>query len=693
MSKKKFKMRPCPVVGRDIPATECRDHRISRYACPADCPHNPFALANYARLLAIEHELDVKSVKRLVKEPQHSSEPGPTISRLPESDSPHAAHAFFSWQVLFKRDAAGLTCAERWQRAGFNGLRNDERVLLQARMRTRIALLEVHRVLDDVRTEAVDLLAPEAGPCVFTDRSLAATAVRFGILLGWAYPLPHFWRLSGTVILVPDMGQFEPVEIVTELVEHLGGPTTEPDLRRWLAENFVRFDDALHATSLARRQRMFANIDAHYGRAAYALQAPFQECRAVLDAVAAVEQEPPSKEEQREGFAEGRIWFAEPEEEARLAVPREAKAVLGRVLIGPTQWRIEAVGAERFSRLRGQFEAQLGARVRLTSEQSENLADRMAEQEPVLDEALVPPGLLENAGRIVIASSRLPVLPAGKSLEEAEAEIRASQDRAFLDDHVPALDGQTPREAASNPALRPKLIRLLKQRVRGQDEQNLRTGRTDDINWLLRELDVKEIIFDPPPLRPRVDLSGAAPAPDAPAERRGGRTFAALPDRPLTLEEAGARLAAVMDGFDKGEQALKELSASGSTILEAVHELTQPMLSPSEFSYLVTFLLEAWFVLVPRGAPAPDVDLEELGPSFFQEMDTFVAAIRSERPEAIMEFLKDCRQPALVQLLAMQVMRFASELPKKSRPRDHTQPILIVTLKAVINEVDRAVRG
>jgi len=76
-------------------------------------------------------------------------------------------------------------------------------------------------------------------PC---SSSIAASArtPRFATLLSWAYPLPHFWRLSGTAISMGDVEDFEPVEVVTETVRHLGGPTEVAALRLWLAEHFVR---------------------------------------------------------------------------------------------------------------------------------------------------------------------------------------------------------------------------------------------------------------------------------------------------------------------------------------------------------------------------------------------------------------------------------------------------------------------
>jgi hypothetical protein len=89
-------------------------------------------------------------------------------------------------ESFFRRDERGLTCAERWAQAKFPGLNNDERVFLRAKMQVRVVLLEVHRVLDEQRVEGIDLLAPEAPPLIFADRSLAARTPRFATLLTWA---------------------------------------------------------------------------------------------------------------------------------------------------------------------------------------------------------------------------------------------------------------------------------------------------------------------------------------------------------------------------------------------------------------------------------------------------------------------------------------------------------------------------
>ena len=252
---KASKNRPCPAVSREIPVTECVAHRHNPYACPAECPHNPFAPANYSRLLELEGKLDRQSMDYLMEHAADRPAMEKALQQAHSHPSLHAMHAWYEWNLFFAPGADGLTCCQRWEKAGFPELKSDQRVLLRAKMKTRMALVEIHRVLDGERVEAVDLLAPDAPPMVFQDRGLAGMAVRFASVLTWIYPLPHFWRLSGTAAVIPEMSQFSPEEIVMEIVRHLGGPATADGARRWLAEHFLRFSDALKAASRLRRMK------------------------------------------------------------------------------------------------------------------------------------------------------------------------------------------------------------------------------------------------------------------------------------------------------------------------------------------------------------------------------------------------------------------------------------------------------
>jgi hypothetical protein len=512
---KSSKLRPCPALGRDISPADCGEQRQSRLACPESCAHNPFAPANYSQLLEIEDRLDHKTVERLAAvTPDHEALRWDIANA--ERQGIHGMHAFFAWNLFFATGADETTFAKRWEQSGLRELKNDERVLLRAKMQMRIALLEIHSVSDAGRVEGVDLLSPAPVTMIFLDRSLAGMAVRFSTILSWIFPMPHYWRLSGTAVTIPDVPDFSAPEIVREIVGHLGGSLTEPEMRRWLAEHFLEFDAAQLAVAHLRRRQMFAGLDARFGKSVYELRATFAQCRKRLDGLPDVEPDDLSETEQKEGFVEARAWFDQPPKMKQLTPPG-GQVMLGRILLGPSHWRLETFGAEKLSRLRRQFEEHLGDRVRFSSERVDDFGVQMSAREPTVDESLAPPRLLDNPDTFLMTSSRLPALLPGVSPEDAENQWMRAAERAFLDEHIPALSNRTPREAARDPSLRPKLIQLMKQRVRSHDERNLKTGRTDDINWPLHELNLQEIIFDPPPWRPPAtplagdddDLSGS----------------------------------------------------------------------------------------------------------------------------------------------------------------------------------------
>jgi hypothetical protein len=693
---KASKLRACPAVGRDISSAECGASRISLYTCPADCPHLPFAPANYTQLLEIEERLDRRAMDFLIA----GSTDKPAMERALEAAryqaNPHALHAFYEWNLFFARGTDGRSAAERGDQSPDWALKNDERVLHRAKMKTRVALLEIREVLDDERINAADLLSSGAPAIRLHDRSLAATATRFAVALTWVFPLPHYWRLSGTGILIPALGRFEPREIVTEIVSHLGGPITEPEMRVWLAGNFVRFDEALMATCRLRRMEMMAGVDAKFGKAIYELQAPFGECRKRVDELSDVEPDDLSAGERMEGFAEARVWFAETPV-SKQAVPPGGRPVLGRVLLGQGHWRLEAMGAKNLAGLRERFETEFGSRARFTSERLDDLGASLAADEPAADRTLAPTRLLEDPQQILLASSRMPPPPRGVTREQTEAELLQVADRQFLDEHIPALDNRTPREAAADPALRPRLIRLLKERVRGHDERNLRTGRNDDINWLLRELGADEILFNPPPWRPPPEqfeeddafedaaiegFTGGPGLPPAPV----------LPAEPLDMEEADRRLDAGMAPFETAADAFASLEACGVTILDDVDELMGDRLDENEYAVAITFILQAVLALVPPGHHGPPTSFESLERGYITNLGSMLERMRIKRPEEVMSFLTAGPQPHLMLALTGRIMKIYASGPKAFRPRPETQFVILALVKAVVEELDRALR-
>jgi hypothetical protein len=543
------------------------------------------------------------------------------------------------------------------------------------------------------------MLSPDSSPRILLDRSLAAKAVRFTTLLAWIFPMPHYWRLSGTAVTIPDMAQFTAPEIVHEIVGNLGGPLTEPEIRRWLAEHFVEFAAAVEAVAQLRRRQMLAGMDAKFGKTVYELRALFAQCRKRLDALPEVKQDDLSDTERNEGFVEARVWFDHAPAVKHVTLPG-AQTVLGRVLLGQSHWRLEAFGGEKLILMRQQFEQHLGERVRFSGERVDDLGVQMSAKKSAGDASLVPPRLLENPDRFSISSSRAPALPPGVSPADAESELLRASERAFLDDHVPALDDRTPREAAREPALRAKLVLLIKQRVRRYDERNLQTGRTDDINWMLEELDLQELIFDPPPWRsPGVNSDeGDSDFPESPDDDAISVVDSmrpqppSLPAEPFDFDEAIDRLQAGIDAFETALEAEKELYASGATILEDAEQLTMDDLTENEFYFAIPFLLETWFAFVPPGCRAPEISLPGLERAFASNMHKMEASAKSSSTKELESFLQSGAQPAMMTALLSGFLKAARTSPKDIRPSPGALSVTLALLASLVEALDQALR-
>ena len=499
--------------------------------------------------------------------------------------------------------------------------------------------------------------------------------------------------MSGTAILIPEFALFDDAEIVREITHHLGGPTTENEMRIWLAEHFVQFDEALNATAQRRHLQMFAKMDAQFGKAVYELRASFDECRGKLDDVPEIDHDRLTATERDEGFAEARVWFSEDG-----GIMGNTRPVLGRILLGQSHFRLEAMGAERLARLRKEFEALVEQRARFTGELRDDMAARLAEKGPKVNESLVPPSLLEQPQKVVLSSSRVPSPAPGKSKADLANEWFAEQDRAFLDDAVPALDGRTPREAARDPALRSKLLRLMKHRLHLQDERNLKTGECNDINWMLRELGLDEIIFPPPPFRPppvQVNPKTEWPEELEDEHYEDSASFPPappLPKKPFTLNQTSARLDPILDEFPTAAEALDELEACGSPWIHDARSVIGDYVNDREFDLAVVSLIQARFALVPPGYREPVLDYDELADAFDLEVGKFFKAVLAPTPRDVMRQFEKSRQPALTQMIITEFVSAMINLPKKDQPRPESQVVLAVLLKVMIDELDRALR-
>jgi len=129
---------------------------------------------------------------------------------------------------------------------------------------------------------------------------------------------------------------------------------------------------------------------------------------------------------------------------------------------------VSAFSRERAERARARLEQELGPLV-LRHERHES---------PDLDSPVAPTGSASPEG--TIALDQVPEL----------AERMAQRDREWLDLEIPALDGSTPREAATDRRLRSRLRELLME-IENQEARMAGSGQGRDLTWRWKELGLR----------------------------------------------------------------------------------------------------------------------------------------------------------------------------------------------------------
>jgi hypothetical protein len=696
MGAAKKKLRNCPAIGGTLTPAECGAGRHGRYECPNGCPFDPFSVENYDQLLETETALDRKMMEWLFTRSTDARRVSLEYERLMARGAEVAAHSFVTREFFVRRDAEGTTGAERFESVYGASLKNDERVLLKCKKQTRATFMETRTVLADGRVQLVDLLAADPKPMWCLDRSLAARAPRFLGFAAWWYPAPHFARLAGSIAVFVEPPGWEMRDVGIEIARHIGAPEEPGAMGDWLALEFERFSDAVVATGRVRHRRMMESMDARLCTAVYELRAPFAECRDILDTVTAAAPSPLESAERDEGFADARALYD------RSRTDHNRRALVGRVLLGQTMWRLESFGAVAFAAARERLESALGSRLVLARERIDDVAAQMLGHEPTSDEAIVSPRLLENQGGF--AMERLEVTPSSSdaSPEDVAAQFRNEYARSLPDTPVPMFACKTPREAVADPALRATVVAWAKGLLRQEDQNRLRTGSDGGVEAVLRELGLPELDVPPPPLRARPaemdfedesdeDLDDYDYADTAEGEQLD-LPLATLPPGPIDAEEARDRLDDAVEGFDEFDEDQEDFPGGAMWFLAAVDEASADLLDEETWREVSTYFVETWFALVPLGSRAPAVPFKRLVGALREEIDRIGASERSASASKSADRNAQLRQPILVDVYGEDFLADMGRMRRGKRPPKDQQGIFVLVLAAAINVVDRLLR-
>lgn len=509
------RQRSCPALGQSITPEQCATGRLRTIDCPEGCSSHAFSPSRYDDFLDLESRLDGLLTERLMDEPGGRSLLMEDMPRFadPEVDMDEEDEerliARLTWLVFGQRDASGQTRATRWLPELRGRLDSDGQILLERMAEMYPALFEVRQVLDEQTVEAVDLLDPQPKPVRLRDRGLAEVATRFLPIVAWTYPAPFVRRLHGVNAIFPVMTPYEPREILTEIARHLGGPTDGPELRAWTGENLGRLIDAVAHIDESRRRASIRRLDAVHTTVTYRMHAPLIECLALLDAAPDIDEEEPDWQDYENRVVARRVLLAAeaaPAPDPEASPSSDHQEYLGILRFRRRACRLTAMGAAAASKARARLQALLGSRIEVIRERERDIAARLLSEGFTPDPALVPPTLAESPGGMNLAQSRVRVTPdfEGLSPEEIRERMSAKEDQLWLDLPVPALGDRTPREAATDPQLRPRMLQLLKARIRQVDAESRRTGRRGpDLNGLLATLGADELVFPAPPVTRR----------------------------------------------------------------------------------------------------------------------------------------------------------------------------------------------
>ena len=680
MGNAKKNQRACPAAGRDISSAECGAGRISRFACPATCPFNPWRAEAYDEILAVHDRLDAKVYPRLV---QDRAKHGLKVD--PPTASAAVTQDYFIDQLFHLRDDAGCTFFQRWEAQGFAGLNNDERVLFQAHARMRVCAIEIRTVLDETRSEATDLFDSQASFFPIADRSLAQIAGRFTPYLAWMYELPHYRRMHGLAVEIPAVQGLGPADVVRAVAAHLGWSGGAEPLQSWLDHHYALCADALNAIPPVLWEKTLDQSNTTRTVCLYRLQADPDDFAHVMAQWPEAVPGDLDPEDQKRGFRQCWDWLESASRQIPLAlVASGAQPLRASISLGDAEALLTIPMGRTAEEERAEFERRLGSRVVFVGERADELGrqTKVAKSVTPRQRELVPPALLRHAHRIDVMMSRVPVTP---DIPATRGEWMRALARRWLDEPVPALNHLTPRQAATDPAHRPALLALVKERIRDADRQRHNDLSGDDGDFLsdeedpvtlaralgLAELDVSAPrgLYDPP----RIQLPP-------------------LPAAALTEKEIDQRLEILnINDPTASDDFMDRFYLEADAVCEALDLLRDG--NEADWPALLDLLLGvAWFILFPRQPPAQITSGEALANAVHEALDRWYGHDENPTPEAIHDALDSIRQPVLLGVLQALIFSATSRELKKARLDMGVAVDMAIALRVMVDALDRIAR-
>lgn len=658
------KLRDCPAVGCKISGQECGSKRGTVYDCPSTCPHFPWTLENYDQALEIVRRFDGKLLDFSGKTVGRSAvmqrlRPDAVKDEVDEMEFVQRCHReFYRAEVR-----PGKTLFDVWRDEGWSGLRNDEIYLAHYAVRTRAAVIEVRRVIDDVQCECIDLLADEGDAFIVCDRALAGEARLYQAFCAWLTPGPFFERVQGVAFALP-LSPESARSAALRHVESLGGPVEgAAEITAWLGENMVDLVRSLNKESADRMERVWRNLDVKQCVATYRFRGNAEDLG--LSGREDFDEIPPDAEEiAGRGPHRCFVWLRTgPSLAWEKFLPEALQGggigpgvgMWGHLRIFDDRAEISAMSAMHFEPMKEML--------------AEFFGDRFVFEKEFVADIAKQTGPGRQRARSGDRRTGPEAVPSPEAAAAAQSFIRAHYAK-FLGEPVPALDGLTPREAAAKPEMRGRLVDLMKGHLQSVDNLGRRNGGVYDIGWVLEDLGLHELAATP--------HSSAVP----PRPRHWWRVLGE-DDVVRVLEDPGRM----------NDQAL---SLSAPELVDHIDDFAGRFdLSGGERGLtlmLASMVLEA---LLPPDMDPPYIDHEEMENESV-EIFRRLAEV-DDHSERLTDLVNGSSQPALIGTLAAIAASAALGKEKVLRPfgrvRSGMAVVIVVEIEALIRCLRRSALG
>jgi hypothetical protein len=412
-----------------------------------------------------------------------------------EEDAGTAEGAAVYYLFFVKRDTDGRTLAQKWQAQGWPVLNNDERIMMESRFNCRATVIELQKVLDHQRMECLDLLEPEKGSFILIDRATAARSVRFTRMLTWLAHYPYFSRIANNGVEVTDFAFAEFMDTLRDSFQKERRKHKEMTIKDYLSENFGSFGSLIYDLSREKSIAALERMDLHQCKALYKIEGNYTEIKAVLDSKPDFEKRERHREEEASG-AYYYSWLRRGESKAleKKMSPsfrhgdekEDGVGTIGNISLFSDKLIVETFTKQKYRFAKTMIKKFFGESLQLQNEAVVDLAKQHAAKIDDNYEDYAQEAVLEKQ-----EDKEEDVPP-----EIARGLLQKMYKRhytIFLNDKIPALDNMTPRQAASDPQMRPRLIELMKQHLKGIEKQNKERGLDLNIDWALDELSLREL--------------------------------------------------------------------------------------------------------------------------------------------------------------------------------------------------------